>query len=79
MFKFHYLILIKEDCFNEIGYTGNEYPDSGVGSEPEGKCDGRNEEGDGDSDAESPSPPQHSSFARDETKTSEEYTVKIFL
>lgn len=60
-------------------YVGSEYPDSGVGSEPEGKCDSRNEEGDGDSDVESPSPPQHSSFATDETKASEEYTVKLFL
>lgn len=58
-------------------YIGNEYPDSGVGSEPEGKCDNRNEEGDGDSDAESPSPPQHSSFVVDETKTSDEYNVNI--
>lgn len=48
-----------------------------MGSEPEGKCDNRNEEGDGDSDAESPSPPQHSSFVVDETKTSDEYNVNI--
>lgn len=50
-----------------------------MGSEPEGKCDGRNEECDGDSDAESPSPPQHSSFTVDETKTTDEYTVNILL
>ncbi|XP_046144954.1 serine/threonine-protein kinase D3 isoform X4 [Osmia bicornis bicornis] len=70
---------IPKDCTGENprDNTGSEYPDSGVGSEPEGKCDGRNEEGDGDSDVESPSPPQHSSFATDETKASEEYTDQV--
>ncbi|XP_017886672.1 serine/threonine-protein kinase D3 isoform X2 [Ceratina calcarata] len=71
---------IPKDCTGENprDNTGNEYPDSGVGSEPEGKCDGRNDEGDADSDAESPSPPQHSSFAADETKAlAAEYTEQV--
>ncbi|XP_058801988.1 serine/threonine-protein kinase D1 isoform X2 [Phymastichus coffea] len=41
---------IPKDCTGEnpLDVGGSEYPDSGVGSEPEGRCDGRNEEGDSD-------------------------------
>lgn len=52
---------------------GGEYPDSGVGSEPEGRCDGRNEENDNDSDPESSSPPSHSSYLSNENKLNGDY------
>lgn len=56
-------------------FSGIEYPDSGVGSEPEGRCDGRNEEGDGDSDAESlPQPPQLTSYLTDEKAMNGKYS-----
>ncbi|XP_012273303.1 serine/threonine-protein kinase D3 [Orussus abietinus] len=51
---------IPKDCTGEStkdNPVGSEYPDSDVGSETDGRCDGRNEEGDADSDAESPPPP----------------------
>lgn len=52
-----------------------EYPDSGVSSELETKCDIRNEEGDVDSDTESSPPPQDVSFTNDENKIPDDYTV----
>lgn len=48
---------IPKDCTGEnpqIDNIGAEYPDSGVGSEPEGRNDERNEEADNDSDGDSP-------------------------
>lgn len=58
--------------------SGNEYPDSGVGSEPEGRCDGRNEEGDNDSDTESPPPVSHMPFMSDDNgKINGDYTVSF--
>ncbi|XP_047362539.1 serine/threonine-protein kinase D3 [Vespa velutina] len=70
---------IPKDCIGENprDNTGNEYPDSGVGSEPEGKCDGRNEEGDGDSDTELLLPVKMSTYITDENKTPDEYTDHI--
>lgn len=57
-----------------------EYPDSGVSSELETKCDIRNEEGDADSDTESSPPPQDVSFTNDENKIPDDYTVSyLFL
>ncbi|KMQ96780.1 serine threonine-protein kinase d3 [Lasius niger] len=53
-----------------------EYPDSGVSSELETKCDIRNEEGDADSDTESSPPPQDVSFTNDENKIPDDYTRK---
>ncbi|XP_014610981.1 PREDICTED: serine/threonine-protein kinase D3 isoform X3 [Polistes canadensis] len=70
---------IPKDCIGENprDSTGNEYPDSGVGSEPEGKCDGRNEEGDGDSDTELLLPVKLSTYITDENKAPDEYTDHI--
>lgn len=68
---------IPKDCIGEnpCDNAGIEYPDSGVGSEPEGRCDGRNEEGDGDSDAESlPQPPQLTSYLTDEKAMNGKYS-----
>ncbi|XP_008216191.1 serine/threonine-protein kinase D1 isoform X2 [Nasonia vitripennis] len=68
---------IPKDCTGEnpADITGNEYPDSGVGSEPEGRCDGRNEEGDNDSDTESPPPVSHMPFMSDDNgKVNGDYT-----
>ncbi|XP_012259281.2 serine/threonine-protein kinase D3 isoform X2 [Athalia rosae] len=58
---------IPKDCTGESprDNAGGEYPDSGVGSEPEGRSDGRSEEGDADSDTESSLPPPHSSYTTD--------------
>lgn len=56
-----------------------EYPDSGVSSELETKCDIRNEEGDADSDTESSPPPQDVSFTNDENKIPDDYTVSYLL
>lgn len=61
---------------NNCIVTGTEYPDSDVGSEPEGRCDGRNEEGDPDSDAESPPRPSQISYATAENKLNGDYTVR---
>lgn len=60
---------------NLVIFLGSEYPDSGVGSEPEGRCDERNEENDNDSDPESPSPPSHSSYLSSEDKFNGDYSV----
>ncbi|XP_015182209.1 PREDICTED: serine/threonine-protein kinase D3 isoform X2 [Polistes dominula] len=70
---------IPKDCIGENprDSTGNEYPDSGVGSEPEGKCDGRNEEGDGDSDTELLLPVKLPTYITDENKAPDEYTDHI--
>ncbi|KAI4494096.1 hypothetical protein M0802_009250 [Mischocyttarus mexicanus] len=70
---------IPKDCIGENprDSTGNEYPDSGVGSEPEGKCDGRNEEGDGDSDTELLLPVKLSTYITDENKAPDEYTDHV--
>ncbi|XP_023248530.1 serine/threonine-protein kinase D1 isoform X2 [Copidosoma floridanum] len=69
---------IPKDCTGEnpIDGAGGEYPDSGVGSEPEGRGEeGRNEEGDNDSDTESSPPPTHVSFMSDDNnKVNGEYT-----
>ncbi|XP_051167068.1 serine/threonine-protein kinase D1 [Leptopilina boulardi] len=67
---------IPKDCIGEnpSDNAGIEYPDSGVGSEPEGRCD-RNEEGDGDSDAESlPQPAQFTSYLTDEKTMNGKYS-----
>ncbi|XP_011500982.1 PREDICTED: serine/threonine-protein kinase D1 [Ceratosolen solmsi marchali] len=68
---------IPKDCTgeNSIDFAGNEYPDSGVGSEPEGRCDGRNEEGDNDSDTESLAPRTHISIILDDNKINGDYIV----
>lgn len=55
-------------------YAG-EYPDSGVGSELEAKCDIRSEEVDADSDTESSPPSQNALFTNDENKIPNDYTV----
>ncbi|XP_024947864.1 serine/threonine-protein kinase D3 isoform X2 [Cephus cinctus] len=70
---------IPKDCTGENpkDSAGNEYPDSGVGSESEGRYDGRNEEGDGDSDAESPPPPSHSTHETDGSNLNGGYTDLI--
>ncbi|KAK2577124.1 hypothetical protein KPH14_003286 [Odynerus spinipes] len=70
---------IPKDCIGENprDSTGNEYPDSGLGSEPEGKCDGRNEEADGDSDTEILLPGKMSTYIADENKAPDEYTDHI--
>ncbi|XP_043276288.1 serine/threonine-protein kinase D1 isoform X2 [Venturia canescens] len=61
---------IPKDCTGENPKDagGAEYPDSDVGSEHEGRFDGRNEDGDGDSDAESPPRPSQLSYACEENK-----------
>ncbi|XP_015113925.1 serine/threonine-protein kinase D3 [Diachasma alloeum] len=71
---------IPKDCTGEnpkdIG--GNEYTDSDVGSEPESRCDGKNEEGDGDSDAESPPRKSHIFYGDDgENQVNGEYNNQL--
>ncbi|GAB1869129.1 Serine/threonine-protein kinase [Camponotus japonicus] len=66
---------IPKDCTGEnLRDNIGEYPDSGVSSELETKCDIRNEEGDADSDTESSPPPQDVSFTNDENKIPDDYT-----
>ncbi|EFN67175.1 Serine/threonine-protein kinase D3 [Camponotus floridanus] len=66
---------IPKDCTGEnLRDNIGEYPDSGVSSELETKCDIRNEEGDADSDTESSPPPQDVAFTNDENKIPDDYT-----
>ncbi|KAL6440063.1 hypothetical protein ACFW04_003000 [Cataglyphis niger] len=69
---------IPKDCTGEnLRDNIGEYPDSGVSSELETKCDIRNEEGDADSDTESSPPPQDVSFTNDENKIPDDYTDHV--
>ncbi|CAL1675744.1 unnamed protein product [Lasius platythorax] len=69
---------IPKDCTGEnLRDNIGEYPDSGVSSELETKCDIRNEEGDADSDTESSPPPQDVSFTNDENKIPDDCTDHV--